>query len=482
VDNDLKIESIFFIYKMISDYIKEMLNEIKPGWKKIILSPKLKPLFIEVLEKIDESYDAMTIIPKPKHIFEAFKYFEPYDTKCVIIGQDPYPDPENAHGLSFSVPLGVKTPASLKNIYKALIKSKQMVKDPGHGNLEKWAKQGVLMLNLYLTRCIGDKTLHKFWDKFTTTLIEALIEIQPNIIFMLWGNIAQKTSTRSADGHECKVMKYTHPSPLAQSVEKFEDCDHFVNTNEILSEYNRTTINWDLNEPGPELKSGLSENQELIVLSVDGGCTGNGKKNACASYGVYFPATFNGIKNKIPNVKINGLVPNKELILNGLDIVETQTPIAPSNNRGELLGMIYGLRQILIDQLPIRGIKIYIILDSEYVMHMVNERIWKYARQNTIKTQKANVDLVVILYSLLIQMAEKYGLDDYTTLMQPSAHVHYATKSPMNLNWQRLTLLHQNSHIKEHEIDKSNRLLYEKWLCNSEADKLCTNAIISIKN
>ena len=186
-----------------------------------------------------------TIFPKNDAIFNAFNFTIPNKIKVVILGQDPYHRESQAHGLAFSVPNGVKIPPSLRNIFKEL-KSDLNYSISSNGNLESWAKQGVLMLNATLT--VREKVAgsHKKlgWETFTDSVIKKISDKKEGIIFLLWGAFAQK-KLELIDKRKHHILITSHPSPFS-AYRGFLGCNHFSKTNKILIKNNQKTINWKL--------------------------------------------------------------------------------------------------------------------------------------------------------------------------------------------------------------------------------------------
>jgi uracil-DNA glycosylase len=183
--------------------------------------------------------------PPKEDIFTAFNMTPLKKVKVVIIGQDPYHGEGQAHGLAFSVKKDVKTPPSLKNIYKEL-NDDLGVEIPTHGNLEAWAKQGVLMINNVLTVEQGKAGSHqkKGWEKFTDKVISIINEHTSNTVFLLWGSPAQKKASK-VDETKHLLLKSVHPSPLS-AYRGFFGCKHFSKTNDYLKLKNKSQINWQI--------------------------------------------------------------------------------------------------------------------------------------------------------------------------------------------------------------------------------------------
>ena len=186
-----------------------------------------------------------TIFPKNDEIFNAFNFTIPNKIKVVILGQDPYHRESQAHGLAFSVPNGVKIPPSLRNIFKEL-KSDLNYSISSNGNLEPWAKKGVLMLNASLT--VREKVAGSHqklgWETFTDSVIKKISDKKEGIIFLLWGAFAQK-KLELIDKRKHHILITSHPSPFS-AYRGFLGCNHFSKTNKILIKNNQQTINWKL--------------------------------------------------------------------------------------------------------------------------------------------------------------------------------------------------------------------------------------------
>jgi len=190
--------------------------KIEPGWKKV-LQKEFDEAYFEALTKfVKEEYKTSTVYPPARFIFNAFE-LTPFDkVKVVILGQDPYHGPKQANGLAFSVNDGITTPPSLVNIYKEIETDLGVKTKNKNGNLESWARQGVLMLNATLTVRAGMAGSHqnKGWEKFTDTVVKILSEQKENLVFILWGAYAQKKGS-VIDESKHLVVRSAHPSPLS---------------------------------------------------------------------------------------------------------------------------------------------------------------------------------------------------------------------------------------------------------------------------
>lgn len=216
---------------------------IEDSWKQVLSSEFEKPYFELLTQYVRQAYRTRTVYPPASKIFNAFDSC-PFDrVKVVIIGQDPYHEPGQACGLSFSVPDGVPVPRSLCNIYKE-IQSDLGKSVPASGNLQRWANQGVLLLNATLTveAHLAGSHQNKGWEEFTDAAIAALAERREHLVFMLWGSYAQrKAEVVSPKKH--LVLKAPHPSPLSAS-RGFFGCRHFSQANAYLVAHGQTPIDW----------------------------------------------------------------------------------------------------------------------------------------------------------------------------------------------------------------------------------------------
>lgn len=222
-----------------------MSFELNNDWAQRLEQELEKPYFQQMLALLEQKYNNEIVYPAKEHIFNALHY-TPYESvKVVILGQDPYHGEGQAHGLSFSVRKGVKTPPSLQNIYKEL-QADIGCPIPDHGCLEHWAEQGVLLLNTVLTVDEGKPNSHQRigWESFTDAVIEALNEREAPVVFILWGNHAQaKAANIQADKH--LIIASPHPSPLAAR-KGFFGSKPFSQTNAFLSSIGSAEIDWQI--------------------------------------------------------------------------------------------------------------------------------------------------------------------------------------------------------------------------------------------
>jgi uracil-DNA glycosylase len=215
-------------------------------WDILLKEEWTKPYYLRLREFLKNEYGNFTIYPDKNDIFNALKYASFSDVKAVILGQDPYHEPGQAHGMCFSVKKGVQPPPSLINIFKELYDDCNIL-PPNHGELTEWAKQGVLLLNTALTVRRGNANSHRNvgWETLTDKIIELLNNSEKPIVFILWGaNARAKTSLLHNPKH--LVLTAAHPSPLSANRGGFFGCRHFSKTNAFLKENGLQEINWAL--------------------------------------------------------------------------------------------------------------------------------------------------------------------------------------------------------------------------------------------
>lgn len=225
-------------------------------WHNVIGDEKEKTYFQQIMQfVINERNSSKIIYPPQKDVFNAFRFTPFSDIKAVILGQDPYHGPNQAHGLSFSVLPGIKPPPSLQNMYKELTNDIIGFQMPNHGYLGYWAEQGVLLLNNVLTVQAGHAHSHAKigWETFTDHVIDAINEHLSGVVFLLWGSPAQKKG-QFIDRQKHHVLTSVHPSPLSAH-RGFFGCRHFSKTNEILLQQGKTPIDWQPRLPSESIKS-----------------------------------------------------------------------------------------------------------------------------------------------------------------------------------------------------------------------------------
>jgi len=217
--------------------------KIEAGWKQILQPEFDKDYFKNLTAFVRSEYQTKTIYPPAAQIFNAFDLCPFEQTKVVILGQDPYHGPNQAHGLCFSVNKGIKMPPSLINIYKEL-HTDVGIDIPDHGNLEHWARQGVLLLNATLTVEAHEAGSHQKqgWEQFTDAVIKTVADQSENVVFILWGAYAQKKA-QLIDGCKHLILKSVHPSPLSAH-RGFFGTKHFSQANTYLTTNGKEAIEW----------------------------------------------------------------------------------------------------------------------------------------------------------------------------------------------------------------------------------------------
>ena len=221
------------------------MSAIANDWLEPLTPEFKKPYYKELYKTVKEEYHNHQVFPPADDIFNAFDFTPLSEVKVVIIGQDPYHEPGQAHGLCFSVKPGVKTPPSLVNIYKELNDDLGCY-IPNNGYLEKWARQGVLMLNNVLTVRAHQAASHAGigWEQFTDAAIDVLNRQDRPIVFLLWGSPAAKKCAKLNNPAHL-ILKAPHPSPLS-AYRGFFGCKHFSQTNQFLTEHGLEPIDWQI--------------------------------------------------------------------------------------------------------------------------------------------------------------------------------------------------------------------------------------------
>ena len=218
---------------------------ITKNWSTLLKNEFEKPYFKQLQAFLEDEYANFDIYPEMNNIFNALNTVKYEDVKVVIIGQDPYHEPNQAHGLAFSVQDGITVPPSLVNIYKEIESDLGIKCHTETGNLLRWAKQGVLLLNTSLTvrRAQANSHRGKGWEIFTNEIIKILSQREDPMVFILWGSNAQSFAPQIAKQH--LVLKAPHPSPLS-SYRGFFGCKHFSKTNEFLIKNDISPIDWQI--------------------------------------------------------------------------------------------------------------------------------------------------------------------------------------------------------------------------------------------
>ena len=215
------------------------------SWNNQLKSEFQKPYFLELMRQVEHEYATTTCFPPKELFFNAFEQFDFEETKVVIIGQDPYHGTGEANGLCFSVNDGVAIPPSLKNIFQEINTEYDRILFPTSGNLERWSKQGVLLLNAGLTvrKDAANSHKHLKWDLFTDAVIDLINQKSENVVFLLWGSFAQKKG-KLIDREKHLVIESGHPSPLSANRGFWFGNNHFKIANEYLRVKGRGKVEW----------------------------------------------------------------------------------------------------------------------------------------------------------------------------------------------------------------------------------------------
>lgn len=222
-----------------------MQINLNPKWKSILSDEIQKPYFIELMEKVGIEYQENTCFPPKDLIFSAFNHCDFSNLKMVIIGQDPYHGEGEANGLCFSVNDAVKIPPSLRNIFREINDDLETIFLPSSGNLEHWAKQGVLLLNASLSVRKDTPNSHKHlkWNVFTDAVIQKISDENEGVVFLLWGAFAHKKGSK-IDRSKHLVLESGHPSPMSANQGKWFGNKHFSKANAYLKKEGKTGISW----------------------------------------------------------------------------------------------------------------------------------------------------------------------------------------------------------------------------------------------
>ena len=240
------LSSFFRRIRKIQKYIGAEMVNFENEWDELLKDEFQKDYYQNLRKFLIKEYKTQTIYPDMYDIFNAMKYTSYEDVKVVILGQDPYHEPNQAHGLSFSVKKGVEPPPSLKNIFKEINDELGIDNSGKHGELTNWAKSGVLLLNTVLTVRRGMANSHKDkgWEHFTDRVISLLNEREKPVVFLLWGNNA-KAKRKLITGRQHLVLASAHPSPLS-AYHGFFGCGHFAETNKFLEANGMEPVNWSI--------------------------------------------------------------------------------------------------------------------------------------------------------------------------------------------------------------------------------------------
>uniref|UniRef100_A0A7S1KW07 Uracil-DNA glycosylase n=1 Tax=Percolomonas cosmopolitus TaxID=63605 RepID=A0A7S1KW07_9EUKA len=224
--------------------LKNSIGQMDPKWRSFLNKECDKPYFHKLINSLEKEEREHTIYPPPAEVLSIFKYCTFDEVKVIVLGQDPYHQPNQAHGCAFSVKKGIKVPSSLRNIYKELETDVKGFKAPPHGSLEGWARQGVFLLNTVLTVRYNQAHSHKKkgWEEFTKAVLKYLCDNKKGLVVFLWGKPAQKEG-KFIDRKKHHVLECAHPSGLSAH-RGFFGCHHFSKCNEFLENDGKKPINW----------------------------------------------------------------------------------------------------------------------------------------------------------------------------------------------------------------------------------------------
>ena len=433
-----------------------MFDSVKPKWKELLFHKDVRPVLVDCLKLMEEECPDLSVISPPVElIFAAFSYFDVDELRVIVIGQDPYP--RDAVGLSFATSRTGSVPASLRNIRVCLERDGWVDAD-----ILDWPRQGVLLLNKFLSiDSTQPKTRHKFWVKFTELVIRRVImyhyrKYGRKIPILMWGDIAKIDSLPEY----AMPLYWGHPSPAANHNQRdgpthFKYCDHFMLVNQYLKSAGLSEIIWGrerlgyIKSPEVKLQNEISldtpqrnkKEKKPAFVFVDGGCSGNGKAHAIASYAYYFPEKYMDRENAIVE-KHSGIVPHAD-------------GYKPTNNRGELLAMILALERILLEKELVSSI--LVVPDSTYSMNIVTDWLPKWYKTDATFSHRKNPDYLIRTWKVL-------------EALKPLVPV----------------AVHQDSHGKTAPKKDKNFVTggadYENYTGNKIVDSMCTEEISNAKS
>lgn len=426
--------------------VAAMFDGVKPEFKKLLLSHKHE------LQLVLEQLDPNDVSPRSENIMNFARFADLAEIRVCIIGQDPYPDINHAHGLAFST-LSDKLPLSLKNIYSCLSHHGYISRNAPipKGNLTSWAQSGVLLLNTALTTAPGIADAHKnIWSEYMRKVIASIGKLDQPIVYFLWGGHAQKYAPVLNNCGKALVLKEPHPSPICQGRlspdKKFMHCNHFTKANEFLAARGLGMINWNPAGIQLEVKSDTSESTSAApgpipaasgpmpaasgpmpaapgstlpgehVAYTDGSSSDNGNPLARAGYGAYFTS------GSLTGLKLSGRI-------GPVQIPGEEEFIFPSNIRGEGFAIIRALEHVLaLPGIPM----IEIVTDSEFWINMVKTFMPRWVRDGIPWSAKKNPDMTRLLWTLACDFDARGG-----SLKMRHIYSHGKDKniSPIDRRW-----------------------------------------------
>ncbi len=380
---DKKLESV-------PEWMELSLASIPKEWHGILFGKEQRKKLIKIFDKLEEmKKPKKELSPSPDNIFEFARLTPMSKITTVILGQDPYPNPDHAHGLAFSS-LDKKIPSSLRNIYKCLVKHEFIEKMPKTADLSTWAARGVLLLNCSLTTKVGSSNVHKSeWNPYTDIVLEKLSEKfskqNKTLIFMLWGKDAQEKASLIKNHI---ILKWRHPSPLAQNCDdrhKFINCTHFKDANEVLSdekEFKLGPIDWN-------------PRKKVIEIYTDGSAFPN--KNE--------PAAKNGYacmftKGCLENLVIYGSTPKHVMH------PTKNTKMCSTSQRAEGMAILKAIAKcntVSVNQWD----EVQIVTDSLFWCKMIMSYMPYWKNNNTDFNEKENPDITTEMWKELGELRIK---------------------------------------------------------------------------
>lgn len=424
--NTINAENIKQMFEGISTYTKE------------IIARGLKNELGAALLAVNKITNLQDLSPPINMVMNAFRVCDLATARVVLIGQDPYINPGEAMGLSFSTPRGVKLPPSLRNIYKCLLNNKLIDKLPNHGDLSGWSAQGVLLLNTALTTQQRTSNMHyAAWQPYTDALICELSKLPQRIVFIMLGKHASDKIHLIGQRH--MILEWGHPSPLnrfnqSENPLNFKHCNAFSRANEELIATGRLPINWD---PDACLSRGkpVSDTDpapltmDTLWLFTDGGSKANGRKDCVSSWAFYVTDGESAHSDY-------GIVQNKTI-----DGEVYQS----SNNRGELSAIYHGLEYIAAGGYSYSDVRV--VSDSEYSINCLDKWINAWIDNPEKQIGKKNLDIIIPAKKIL-------------DIIRDNHHV---------------TFQHVRSHKAEPTDQESEQWFI--WKCNDIVDRLCNVAL-----
>lgn len=481
----------------MSEWFLDQVKKLPKEWKALFALQK------KSLIEITEHLDKIVPIPSEDKVLNAFFKTAPSEIKCVIIGQDPYPNHENAHGFSFHT--GGKISPSLKNIHVCL--KHYNLAMPQDGDLMHWVDQGVFLLNIFLT--FGNPK-HTFWESFTKQLIGNLDAAYPNIIYMLWGTHAQKLAPQIKNGY---VLKWGHPSPISVinnpgNPARFELCDSFMKCNIILSALNKKTINWGDNDTvdSTTLKKHIDKDIVSYLASLNGSLTSHQTNEIFAHLPMQVKEALMAElskDNENKDEEINNIIDNatiEELIANE----KVATPIHPDPQTPRLLKCDRELFAFTDGSASgngkshakagwgfVVGHSLYDKMDNrEKIIHSDYDKVYatpKYKPSNNRGELTAILELLEFLkayetFTITIYSDSEYSINTICDFYPKWTKEKAATKANIDLlktidaslkelESRKCSILFQHVYAHKKEPPQNTEDWY-RWYFNDEADKL----------